>query len=126
MIRRAGWDGVDVIKANMKGWQTGEIGHLKIIHLKPTGTAEGEGLQKACEKYGNTNYYMGGYFWYFLLRVVGRSIHARNLAVGYYMMKGFMKAKRKREVRESEEFRIFLKQSQKKNVLYYMTLPFKK
>ena len=63
LITRAGWDGVDIVKANMKGWNTGEIESLKIIHLKPTGLAEGEGLKNACEKYGNVSYYMGGYLW---------------------------------------------------------------
>ena len=55
----------------MKGWQTGEIDGLNVLHLKPMGTAEGEGIAKASEKYGNVSWYMGGYAWYFLLRAIG-------------------------------------------------------
>ena len=44
LISRAGWDGIDNIRANMKGWKTGEVESLTIHHLKSTGTANGEGL----------------------------------------------------------------------------------
>lgn len=119
LILRAGWDGVDTIKANMKGWRTGEIESLKFIHLKPTGTAKGEGLSRACEKYGDVSYYMGGYVWYFILRVIGRSVRAGNPKVGYYMVMGYVKAKRNNVIRESHEFRRFLKRNQIKNMVYW-------
>jgi glycosyltransferase involved in cell wall biosynthesis len=120
LIRRAGWDGVDTIKANMKGWKTGEIDSLRIIHLKPTGSASGEGLIKACEKYGDVSYYMGGYFGYFILRVMFRSFQEHNFQVGFQMIKGFRKAKRNNETRETKEFRKYLKQKQRENVLYWI------
>jgi len=120
LIKRAGWDGVDTIKANMKGWKTGEIDSLKIIHLKPTGMAKGEGLAKACMKYGDVSYYMGGYLWYFLLRVIGRSIETCNLKVGYYMLKGYLSSKRNKLQRESYKFRTFLKRKQIDNLNYWL------
>jgi glycosyltransferase involved in cell wall biosynthesis len=119
LIRRAGWDGVDTIKANMKGWKTDEIESLKIIHLKPTGTAKGEGLIKACEKYGDVSYYMGGYVWYFILRVIGRSVRNGNPKVGYYMVRGYIGSMRNNKVRESQEFRRFLKGKQIQNMVYW-------
>lgn len=119
LIKRAGWDGVDTIKANMKGWKTGEIESLKITHLKPTGTAKGEGLARACMKYGDVSYYMGGYFWYFLLRVISRSFEGHSVKVGYYMIKGYLKLRLKNEKRESEKFRKYLKRVQIKNTAYY-------
>ncbi len=119
LIKRAGWDGVDTIKANMKGWNTGEIESLKIIHLRPTGTAKGEGLKRACEKYGNVSYYMGGYVWYFILRVMGRSIQSHNPKVGYYMVKGYLEAIFKDKDRESHEFRRYLKRKQIGNIIYW-------
>jgi glycosyltransferase involved in cell wall biosynthesis len=105
LIPRAGWDGVDTIKANMKGWKTGELDSIKILHLKPTGTAKGEGLARACEKYGDVSYYMGGYFWYFLVRMVGRSRKNMNPRIGFYMMKGYLNSLLHREKRQSESFR---------------------
>jgi glycosyltransferase involved in cell wall biosynthesis len=124
LIRRAGWDGADTIKANMNGWKTGEIESLKVIHLKPTGTAKGEGLRRACEKYGDVSYYMGGYLWYFFLRVIGRSLEGRNLKVGYYMIKGYLRLKIKNETRESTEFRRYLKKVQVQNMIYWIRLLF--
>lgn len=125
LIPRAGWDGVDTIRANMHGWKTGEIESLKMDHLKPTGTAKGEGLVRACEKYGDVSYYMGGYFWYFILRVIGRSLESRNPKVGYYMMGGYFRSKRKHEPREAHEFRKFLKRRQVQNMIYWIKLALK-
>lgn len=120
LIKRAGWDGVDAIRANMNGWETGEIDSLKIIHLKPTGLAKGEGIKKACLKYGDVSYYMGGYFWYFLLRVIGRSVLRRNLLYGIYMLKGYYKSYKKKLHRESQEFRKLLKKQQIRNIEYWI------
>ncbi len=125
LIKRAGWDGVDTIKANMMGWKTGEIESLKIIHLKPTGSAKGEGLVRACMKYGDVSYYMGGYFWYFILRVVGRSFEGRNIKIGYHMINGYLNAKRANELRESGKFQNFLKKKQRQNMLYWINLGLK-
>jgi biofilm PGA synthesis N-glycosyltransferase PgaC len=122
LIPRAGWDGVDTIKANMHGWETGELRELKILHLKPTGTSLGEGLKRACEKYGDVSYYMGGYFWYFILRMIGRSVHSRNPKVGYFMLVGYFTSLFNHEKRESSEFRKFLKKIQRKNILYWFSI----
>jgi glycosyltransferase involved in cell wall biosynthesis len=122
LIPRAGWDGVDTIKANMCGWKTGELDSIKIIHLKPTGTAKGEGLAKACEKYGDVSYYMGGYFWYFIIRMVGRSLKNMNPRIGYYMLKGYFQSLTNKENRESKEFRKYLKKVQIRNIKYWIQL----
>lgn len=124
LIKRAGWDGVDTVKANMKCWRTGEIESLKILHLQPTGTSIGEGLIKACEKYGDVSYYMGGYFWYFLLRAIGRSLESRNPKVGYYMISGYLKSRNNNEAREQGDFRMFLKKNQIQNVRNWVKLLF--
>lgn len=120
LIKRAGWDGVDIIKANMKGWETGEIDDLVLYHLKSTGTSKGEGIKKASLKYGDVSYYMGGYFWYFLLRAFYRTIESRDINVGYYMIRGFMKSMMNKTDRESDEFRKFLKHIQIKNTINFI------
>ena len=115
---------------NCKYYRTSECPEenesLKILHLKPTGTAKGEGLVRACKKYGDGSYYMGGYFWYFLLRVIGRSLERRTPIFGYYMLRGYFKAKRNKEVRETEEFRTFLKKVQIQNLLFWIKLLFQR
>ena len=120
LIPRAGWDGVDIVRAKMNGWRAGEIESLKIYHLKPTGTAKGEGLTQACEKYGDISYFMGGYFWYFLLRAIGRSLVNRNARIGLFMIKGYYKSKRNKVERESPDFRAALKRIQQENIIFWL------
>jgi poly-beta-1,6-N-acetyl-D-glucosamine synthase len=120
LICRAGWDGVDIIKARMTGWNTGTIESLKINHLRPMGMSVGEGLVNACNKYGDVSYFMGGYFWYFLLRVIGRSLESQNSRIGYYMLKGYFHSKLEKRDRESLEFRKFLKKYQINNIKTYL------
>ncbi len=122
LIKRAGWDGVDIIRAQARGWKTGEIESLKIFHLVPTGTSKGEGLKRACEKYGDVSYYMGGYFWYFILRVLGRSMERKNLFIGLYMLKGYFRSKSQGLGREPERFRHHLRNVQRQNTLYWIKL----
>lgn len=125
LIKRAGWDGVDTIKANMKGWQTGEIESLKFIHLKPTGSARGEGLSNSYKKCGNVSYYMGGYFWYFILRVLGRSLINRDPRVGFYMTCGYLNSTINAEDRQSREFRRHLKKVQLQNIRNWVLMAYK-
>ena len=123
LVPRPGWDGVDIARARMRGWKTGELDDLIVRHLKPTGTAEGEGLRKACEKYGHVSYYMGGYLWYFLLRVVMRSLEARNPGVGWFMLRGFLDARRRREQRGSAELRKQVRRMQLRNMAGWLSCP---
>jgi len=116
LIERAGWDGVDITRANMKGWETGQIESLKVVHLRSTGTAKGEGRWKACQKYGDVSYYMGGYLWYFLLRCILRSIEHKTPKYGYYMLKGYYRSWKEGYSRESRDFRQYLKKTQLKTV----------
>lgn len=121
LINRAGWDGVDTVRANMKGWRTRELQSLTIHHLKPTGSADGRGLKKANLKYGDVSYYMGGHFWYFILRVIGRSVENRNITTGIYMLQGYLNALFKKEPREDKAFRTFLKKQQRENMKFWLT-----
>ena len=125
LIKRAGWDGVDTVKANIAGWETKEIESIKILHLKPTGFAKGEGLKRACLKYGDVSYYMGGYFWYFLFRVVGRSLKDVNLKIGFYMLKGYFTSLSQKLDRESDNFRKFLKKQQLANMKSWLKQGYK-
>ncbi|MBD3241084.1 MAG: glycosyltransferase [Chitinivibrionales bacterium] len=112
LIPRAGWDGADIIRAAMYGWQTGEQSDVRIRHLKPTGMTGGEGLRRSCMKYGDTAYYFGGYLWYFLLRVLLRSLHLCNPLFGFYMVAGYVRSMIVVRERETQEFRAFLRKRQ--------------
>jgi len=126
LIRRAGWDGVDIVKARMHGWDTKELQHVKFYHLRPTGTASGEGLKKANMKYGEVSYYMGGYLWYFAFRVIGRSFMSRSLRCGVYMILGYARSARLRLARENHEFRKSMKKMQLVNTRGYLDMLLRK
>ncbi len=122
LIRRSGWDGVDIVKARMHGWDTRELRHVKYYHLRPTGTATGEGIKKANMKYGEVSYYMGGYLWYFALRVIGRSLMARSIWPGVFMILGYARSARLRLAKENEEFIKFMKKIQLENTRNYLKM----
>jgi glycosyltransferase involved in cell wall biosynthesis len=41
LVRAPGWDTVDEVKANMKGWSTRTFSDLHVVQLKRTGSADG-------------------------------------------------------------------------------------
>ncbi|GBD86133.1 N-glycosyltransferase [bacterium BMS3Abin03] len=120
LIRRAGWDGVDTVKANMLGWNTGELNYVMAIHLRPTGTNPAEGEKRAGIKYGDVSYFMGGSFWYFILRVIGRSFEGKSWKIGWYMLIGYFYSMFKIRERETKEFRKYLKLQQINNLIFYL------
>ena len=124
LITRAGWDGVDVVRAQKEKWKTGEIQNLIINHLRPTGTASGEGIKKASLKYGDASYHMGGYFWYFMLRVIGRAVYNKSPEMFYYMFKGYLSSKYNKFPQEDEDFRDYMKLIQIDNMKGYINQVF--
>mgnify|MGYP005838325421 CR=1 FL=1 len=126
LIRRSGWDGVDIVKARMLGWDTKEIPHVKFYHMRPTGTANGEGLKKANIKYGEVSYHMGGYLWYFAFRVIGRSILSRSVRCGAHMILGYTRSASLRLPREDKEFRKYMKKMQLVNTRGYLNMLLRK
>lgn len=120
LVRRSGWDGVDQVRANMLGWKTGEIPEIHFYHLKPTGSADGRGMIRAAWKYGDAAHYMGGYFWYFLLRTILQSIKTRSPIVGPVMIWAWLMAAVKRAEREPRELRQFLRRQQWQNTAFWV------
>lgn len=52
-----GWDGIDELKANMLGWKTRTFLDVRLVHHRPTGSADG--TLKNQKKFGRANYIMG-------------------------------------------------------------------
>jgi poly-beta-1,6-N-acetyl-D-glucosamine synthase len=117
LVTRAGWDGVDTIKAQMKGWATKELEMVEIYHLRPTGTASGEGIKRACYKYGDVVYYMGGNFLIFLARATYRAIEAKRPQVFIYMLSGYFISLFRKVERQSKSFRRFYKKLQRESFM---------
>lgn len=57
LFRVTGWDTLDEVKANMLGWKTRRIESLRMLHLKPTGAADGK--WKDSVKNGRGSYISG-------------------------------------------------------------------
>jgi glycosyltransferase involved in cell wall biosynthesis len=41
LLHAPGWDTIDEVKANMKGWRTGTFSQVRLLQLKTTGNADG-------------------------------------------------------------------------------------
>lgn len=57
LFRVTGWDTLDEVKATMLGWRTRRIDTLRMLHLKPTGSADG--TWKNAFKNGRGSYICG-------------------------------------------------------------------
>lgn len=66
VLRGAGWDTLDEVKANMLGWSTRTFDHLKVVHHRVTGSANGA-WQNAV-KVGTWSYISGYHPVYMLVR----------------------------------------------------------
>ena len=80
-----GWDGLDALKANMRGWRTETLLDLPFRHHRPEGARDGTRFA-AYAAQGRGAHYMGYRFWYLVLRALHRAsieIGATGLIWGY-------------------------------------------
>jgi len=94
LIKAPGWDTLDEVKANMKGWRTYTFNDLPIIHHRPTGQVDG--TWKNWVKNGLANYISGYHPLFMTLKCIKRLwqhpyiIGSAGLMWGYlsgYLMK---------------------------------------
>jgi glycosyltransferase involved in cell wall biosynthesis len=71
--QRLGWDGIDEIKANSRGWRTMSLRDHFFFHHRPEGVRDG--AFRARREQGRTAYYMGYRVWYLLLRSLRHAAH---------------------------------------------------
>jgi biofilm PGA synthesis N-glycosyltransferase PgaC len=70
LVRAPGWDTLDEVKANMLGWKTCSFHDLRLVQLKPTGSADGS--WKNWVKNGRANYITGYHPLFMLLKCFKR------------------------------------------------------
>jgi biofilm PGA synthesis N-glycosyltransferase PgaC len=83
--KHKGWDGIDVVRATLRGWRTAVLDDLKFKHHRPVGAAERLRLAAWWED-GRAAHYMGYRLSYLLLRSAYKSLHepsAAGLAAGF-------------------------------------------
>jgi len=67
---RLGWDGIDSVRANIRGWETATIPTLSYFHHRPTGARDRSRFSGWAEE-GSVSYYM----WYRPSYLVARTLY---------------------------------------------------
>lgn len=89
-VPQRGWDTVDEIRAQVKGWKTRHYSDLKLYHLKAEGS--GIGFLRTHLMDGEIHYLTGGGKIFFLLKTFHRMIYGRPFFLGGLAMSlGFLK-----------------------------------
>lgn len=86
-----GWDTIDEVKANMLGWRSYSFSDLRVVHHRPTGTADGALRDRA--KHGLACY-LSGYHPLFVVascvsRLIKKPYFAGSFAIAYGFLKGY-------------------------------------
>ncbi|HEV3477929.1 MAG TPA: glycosyltransferase family 2 protein [Gaiellaceae bacterium] len=92
---RMGWDGVDELKANLRGWSTRTLADVPFRHHRREGERDGA-RRKAWQAQGEVAHFMGYRISYLLLRALHR---ARHEPAALAMVIGFVRATLRREER---------------------------
>jgi len=87
-----GWDTIDEIRAEMKGWKTRHFSELQFYHLKPEGS--GIGFVRTSMMHGEIYYLTGGGGFFLFLKFLHRLLFGKPFIIGGLMLvAGFLKAK---------------------------------
>lgn len=110
-----GWDGIDEVEAQMRGWLTGTQHDISLRHHKPEGQRAGQTMRYLDQGYGA--HHMGYDPLYLLLRVLGTCVRQRRLepslmAVGY--VTGYL---RRAPQHPNAAARSFLRRRQRRRLL---------
>lgn len=90
-ITAQGWDTVDEIKAQYRGWGTAHFNDAVFYHLKNEGS--GMGFQRTNIMHGEIYYRTGGTKYIFFLKMIRRMIFGRPILIGgIYMLYGYMRS----------------------------------
>lgn len=87
LVEATGWDTLDEVKAVMLGWKTYRIPKARVLHLRPTGGADG-GWKNAF-KNGRGSYISGYHPLYMLSKCVKRIAHRPVLVQSLGLCAGF-------------------------------------
>jgi glycosyltransferase involved in cell wall biosynthesis len=106
---RMGWDGIDELKARLRGWETRTLLDLPFLHHRAEGERDGS-RWRAWSAGGRGAYYMGYRWWYLVARAL---FNLRNEMAALAMVPGYFGAAARREKRcEDPQVIAFLRQQQ--------------
>jgi biofilm PGA synthesis N-glycosyltransferase PgaC len=107
-IPQPGWDTVDEVRAQAKGWKTRHFKNLTMLHLKPEGV--GIGFVRTNMMHGEIYYITGGGTLFFCFKLLHRFVFGKPIALGSaVMLAGFARAwfKRKPKLVNEAEARLY-------------------
>jgi poly-beta-1,6-N-acetyl-D-glucosamine synthase len=87
LLREAGWDTLDEVKANMLGWRTFTFQDLRLIHHRETGGADGS--WKNWVKKGRANYIVGYHPLFMLAKCLKRLVDRPYVVGSLGLLTGF-------------------------------------
>ncbi len=116
LARAPGWDTIDEVRANQKGWTTRTFSDLKVVQHKPTGAADGR--WRNWFKNGFANYMTGYHPLFMLAKCVKRAVRWPVLIESAALWAGFCSGYVKRIPRACDRDAIrFLRQQQMQRLL---------
>jgi poly-beta-1,6-N-acetyl-D-glucosamine synthase len=110
LSQRLGWDGIDELKANARGWHTAAFTDLPFYHHRREGERDGaRSVARATQ--GRSAYYMGYRAWYLAARALYH-VACGDMAAAA-MLRGYAEAAWRREPRlQDEAAREYLRRQQ--------------
>jgi poly-beta-1,6-N-acetyl-D-glucosamine synthase len=121
LVAAPGWDTLDELKANMLGWTTHSFPHLKILHRRPTGSADG--TWRNWFKNGRANYVSGYHPAFMILKCFRRLLMKPYFIAGCALFCGFASGyiKRVPQVDEKELIR-YVRNQQIRRLLFQSSI----
>ena len=120
LVKAPGWDTVDEVKANMLGWRSYSFKNLRVVQLKPTGSADG--AWRNWVKNGLANYVTGYHPLFMLLKCCRRALSHRSLTVPTGLGCGYLKGYLKRVPQAEPGLVRYVRREQVKRLLFKPSL----
>ena len=111
-----GWDGIDTILAQMHGWRTRGFDEIRVVHHRPTGSAQG--VLRGRFRAGEFAHFMGYHPLFMALRCMRRAATPPYLTGGLAMGAGYsFAALTRKPVFDDAEAVAFLRRKQLRRLL---------
>jgi hypothetical protein len=120
IVRSLGWDAIDDLKAQLRGWETHTFEDLVVLHHRPIGQRSG-GFKAGLE-HGRGAYFMGSHPLFILARGIYRMGRDRPpIIAGLGLLVGYFQSWVRREPRvEDPEVIAFLRRKQLKRLFPFL------
>ena len=123
IVKGAGWDTVDEVKANMLGWKTHSFPDLEVVHYRYTGAANG--AWRNAVKNGLWSYVSGYHPVYVLARCSNRMLRKPSIVGSVGLLWGFLQGYLKKIPQIDDKVLIRYLRKQQLRRIFFMTTTWK-